>query len=584
MKALVISLKIGEHSGANTLSRAVIDHLVLQGVDVSVCAEAVGEFPFQISRLEPISGVGAGSAFLRNVLKVRAAAKNVDVVHAMDGWPYAVYGWFAVLGTRKRLFISGVGTYSVAPFYAKSQRWLIRRAFDRAMKVFCISDYTKKELAKAGVPEKKLTTVLMGTSPLPDVSADEKTAFQKKYGIEEGRHPIILTVGAIKVRKGQLQTLKAVEILKVKYPNILYVAVGSARGEYTEELRQYIVDHHLEKNCLIVSDADERALSYFYATCDVVALNSYSNDVEHSFEGFGLVIVEGYKYGKPAVGSRDCGIESAIFDQETGLLTEQNQPKDIAEKLQSVLANYETFSANAKKRYADFSWDKTTNSYQSYYKASNVGIFQTARYELLDQIKRHAHYVKGRVLDVGAGPRSRYRQLFTCGEYVRMDIAGVDNIDVIGTAESIPLPDNSFDTVVSTQVFGDVPNVPKAFAECYRVLKPGGRFFLTLGFVDPLNDDPADLWRFTSQGVRQLAEEAKFSIEVLEARGGYHSVMAQLHLRYLISNWNMYESRWAKAFGLYAKIKGHLALFRDRHDRSPGARRITHGYLLVAKK
>jgi arsenite methyltransferase len=54
-------------------------------------------------------------------------------------------------------------------------------------------------------------------------------------------------------------------------------------------------------------------------------------------------------------------------------------------------------------------------------------------------------------------------------------LAGAHNVELIeGNAESIPLPDASVDVVTSNGVLNLVPDKPKALAEIFRVLRPGG--------------------------------------------------------------------------------------------------------------
>lgn len=54
---------------------------------------------------------------------------------------------------------------------------------------------------------------------------------------------------------------------------------------------------------------------------------------------------------------------------------------------------------------------------------------------------------------------------------------GYTNIAFVqGDIENMPLPDNSFDVIISNCVLNLVPDKEKAFAQMYRVLKPGGHF------------------------------------------------------------------------------------------------------------
>jgi ubiquinone/menaquinone biosynthesis C-methylase UbiE len=66
------------------------------------------------------------------------------------------------------------------------------------------------------------------------------------------------------------------------------------------------------------------------------------------------------------------------------------------------------------------------------------------------------------------------------------------SVDIrMGTAEHLPVPDNSMDAVISTQVLCSVADPPKVMREIQRVLKPGGRFL----FVEHVAAAPGTVLR-----------------------------------------------------------------------------------------
>jgi arsenite methyltransferase len=77
--------------------------------------------------------------------------------------------------------------------------------------------------------------------------------------------------------------------------------------------------------------------------------------------------------------------------------------------------------------------------------------------------------------------------------------AGVENVEFLkGEIESIPLPDNSVDAIISNCVINLSADKDKVLREAFRVLKPGGRFavsdVITRGEVPPEVRQSMLLW------------------------------------------------------------------------------------------
>ena len=128
--------------------------------------------------------------------------------------------------------------------------------------------------------------------------------------------------------------------------------------------------------------------------------------------------------------------------------------------------------------------------------------------------KRYPVGWSGRILDVGCGSLP-YRKLFQgrYSEYVGCDQFPVNGSVVQCPADDLPFPDNEFDSVVCFQVLEHVPRPWAVVAEVKRVLKPGGLFLATVPFIFPHHPSPTDFYRFTHEGLAQLALEAGLEIE-----------------------------------------------------------------------
>lgn len=362
MKILIITNSIVPFSGWGRYSLGVINSLKGLGYAVKVATDA-GDA--SVSDIVLSHGRSVFS-FIKNLHFIRKQSAYYDVVHALDGWPYGVYGYAAVLGTGKKLFINGVGTYSVAPLTHWFKGFLLRLAYRRAEKVFCISTYVEKAI-RSLAPYTNTLVVYLGATNLKDLVTQDKILIREKLSLKDSS-PVFLTVGAIKHRKGQLTSLKALKELKSLYPDFVYILVGSGDDvEYVKQIRQYAVEHNLQDNLVIKTEVrSDEELAKIYTAADVFLLNS-ENGGGH-FEGFGLVIIEAALFGVPSVGSMDCGIEDAIKDGTTGYLAKQRDPSDISSKIKMLLERKEEMGRNSMNFAKNFSWNNTILAYERQYK------------------------------------------------------------------------------------------------------------------------------------------------------------------------------------------------------------------------
>lgn len=126
--------------------------------------------------------------------------------------------------------------------------------------------------------------------------------------------------------------------------------------------------------------------------------------------------------------------------------------------------------------------------------------------------------VGGTVLDYGCADMP-YRDFFAADtHYVGADLPGNDQASVtIAPNGTVPLPDASVDTVLSTQVLEHVGDPAVYLEECARVLRPGGRLLLSTHGLMVYHPDPVDYWRWTCAGLRHQVEGAGF--EIVRFRG-----------------------------------------------------------------
>ena len=173
------------------------------------------------------------------------------------------------------------------------------------------------------------------------------------------------------------------------------------------------------------------------------------------------------------------------------------------------------------------------------------------------------------ILDVGAGPGLLVADLAAVvghtGHVTGVEISdsmlalarrriesgpAADRVTLVkGDVAELPFPDASFDAATSTQVYEYVPDVDRALAELYRVLRPGGRALI-------LDTDWASIvWNATDQARMDRIVAA------------YVERFADPHLPRSLS-------RALRAAGFRIRRRDTLALLNPEYD--PGSYSVTN--------
>lgn len=129
------------------------------------------------------------------------------------------------------------------------------------------------------------------------------------------------------------------------------------------------------------------------------------------------------------------------------------------------------------------------------------------------------------ILDAGAG-ESVYKKLFSHCSYKAIDLAvgesrwNYTNLDYVGFLHEMPIENEIFDAVLCTQVLEHLEWPRESVKEMHRVLKAGGKLFMTVPMAQDEHQIPYDFFRYTSYGLQSICKHAGFREVKITPFGG----------------------------------------------------------------
>jgi glycosyltransferase involved in cell wall biosynthesis len=110
----------------------------------------------------------------------------------------------------------------------------------------------------------------------------------------------ILNVGSIEARKNILQAVQALPLL----PDDIALVIVGRHTSYTDQVLQYVHEHHLEQRVRVLHGVPDEHLPVLYAMAEAFVYPSV-------YEGFGIPIIEAISCGLPVVACTGSCLEEA---------------------------------------------------------------------------------------------------------------------------------------------------------------------------------------------------------------------------------------------------------------------------------
>lgn len=190
-----------------------------------------------------------------------------------------------------------------------------------------LGEFTRNAIASALTAKAK--SAMVKIAPGIDVdhfSPSDASALRQSLGLADKK--VIVSVGRLVHRKGQDHLIESMpEILEV-VPNAHLLLVG--QGPYRDYLQQLVTKNALEDSVTFIGRIQYADLPQYICVGDIFAMPSRSRLMGLEVEGLGIVYLEASACGLPVLAGNSGGAPDAVLHNETGLVVDGTDNKQIA--------------------------------------------------------------------------------------------------------------------------------------------------------------------------------------------------------------------------------------------------------------
>lgn len=217
--------------------------------------------------------------------------------------------------------------------------WLIYYPIEKIMSM--LTDVTINinredyEISKSKFKQKKcylINGVGLDLKDYKKTTEEEIKNKRKELGLE-GNDFVVIMIAELNKNKNQIQLIKALELLKDKYPNIKVISVGE--GNKLEELKEESKKRGLEKNIIFLGFRKD--INELINISDIGILLSYR-------EGLPRNIMELMANGRKVIATNIRGCKDIVCNENVGTLVNVGDYEETAKAIEKYfLGNNKTF-------------------------------------------------------------------------------------------------------------------------------------------------------------------------------------------------------------------------------------------------
>jgi|SRR3989338_5768391 len=174
--------------------------------------------------------------------------------------------------------------------------------------------------------------------------------------------PTIISVSRLVEKNGIADLINAFTLVKKDIPTVRMVIVGD--GPLQSALEKQIRQLGLMGSIRLAGQVIYEELPHYLVNADIFVRSSLS-------EGLGTAFLEAMAVGLPVIGTPVGGIPDIIKDGQTGLICQAGDPKDIADKIKTLLNDLglrKRLSENGCRMVSEkYSWGQIASQFSTIY-------------------------------------------------------------------------------------------------------------------------------------------------------------------------------------------------------------------------